>query len=253
MPSSRPTGILLPVTKVAQVATWKCTKSVWQPGSARTRWGSLPSGSGPGSLQHSPYLLDGFKSGNRDNGTLSIAIWKRQKGVDSWGSRTEERGKEWKGRRDETEGRRRRGEISPPRSFLKVGAYGSSSSLASYKPVAAYVKKSKIAVVIFHWYNTLSALNVCKYCVVACVIWNYLADLGVLNAASCRAGPIVSQLYGDATTDIVDFCGADSRNFGTPSDHTSLNKKNLTCKVLSKIVPDLTISNPGGAGPGRRI
>jgi len=35
------------VTKSVLISVWKCAKSVWRPGFARTRWGSLQCSPGP--------------------------------------------------------------------------------------------------------------------------------------------------------------------------------------------------------------
>jgi len=33
--------VIMQVTKSALISVWKCTKSIWRPCSARTRWGNL--------------------------------------------------------------------------------------------------------------------------------------------------------------------------------------------------------------------
>ena len=90
----------------------KCTKSVWRPGSGRTRWGSL---------QRSPDILAGFNSGDRDKGWRkgkNRRVWTTKRGLEDRKERRDGRGGGTKKR-----GKRRGGEISPPQSFLKVGAY----------------------------------------------------------------------------------------------------------------------------------
>ena len=114
MPSSRPHGnfvtsffetvkctvkhefIMMPVTKVVQNSASKCTKSVWRPGCARTRWGSL---------QHSPrppsWVYQWGRGGSR-------------KGKDMRGWTAEGRGSEEGGKGGWEEGwKREKGEISP--------------------------------------------------------------------------------------------------------------------------------------------
>jgi len=78
------------VTKSAPIFSWKCTKSVWWSGSARTRWGSL---------QHSPDLLAGFKKRHIVKG---LGEGKRQEEGEKGRNVTAEGGE---GRREQMEGR----------------------------------------------------------------------------------------------------------------------------------------------------
>jgi len=99
------------VTKGAQISAWKCTKSVWRPGSARIRWVSL---------QRSQAPLAGFKGWGRDKrrGKDRRDGKQLRKGTEEGEGRQGEGRKGREGKKKEKGGRN-----LAPRSFLKVGVY----------------------------------------------------------------------------------------------------------------------------------
>ena len=104
------------IEKGALISAWKCAKNVWQLVSTQTRWESL---------QRSPRPLVGF-NGYRYKGRAKERDRSGGEGRKGWQGKGRQNGigRGGKGERGQLGGRGRwRQEISPPRSFLNVGAY----------------------------------------------------------------------------------------------------------------------------------
>jgi len=103
--------------KGALISAWKCTKSVWWPGSARTRWVSLQRS------QDLPTWILGVSVESREGEGKETGRGQRRKGWQGKDRKDERGGMEGRGRAGKEGIRGRQGKISPPRSFVKVGAY----------------------------------------------------------------------------------------------------------------------------------